>query len=249
MARCMILSDTILCDNVCQWLATGWGFSPVSSTDKTDCHNITEILLNHTVHPYYIVHRYILYILCKCTVFSQSLIIKMLLVWCRDAGRLNFNVWYQYRQRTISDGTYDISIAMWLYRTVRMISVSPGDYIGWYTWYQYPQDNNNNTLFQKHYSLWAFYIQIIHLYYTCTIRYSPLAILISYVPSDIVPRWYWYHTYHLILSPDDTDTIRTIRYSPYIGWYVWYLYCQGSLSDGTYDINITRGVYRMVRMI
>ena len=40
--------DTTLCDKVCQWLATGWWFSPgnpVSSTNKTDCHNITEILL------------------------------------------------------------------------------------------------------------------------------------------------------------------------------------------------------------
>ena len=27
------------------WLATGWWFSPVSSTNKTDSHNITEILL------------------------------------------------------------------------------------------------------------------------------------------------------------------------------------------------------------
>ena len=35
---------------VCQWLATGWWFSagtPVSSTNKTDCHDITEILLKH----------------------------------------------------------------------------------------------------------------------------------------------------------------------------------------------------------
>jgi hypothetical protein len=42
-ARC-----TTLCDKVCQWLATGWWFSPgppVSSTNKTDCHDITEILL------------------------------------------------------------------------------------------------------------------------------------------------------------------------------------------------------------
>jgi hypothetical protein len=40
--------DTILCDKVCQWLATGWWFSPgtpVSSTNKTDHHDITEILL------------------------------------------------------------------------------------------------------------------------------------------------------------------------------------------------------------
>ena len=40
--------DTMLCDNVCQWLATGPWFSQstlVSSTNKTDCHDITEILL------------------------------------------------------------------------------------------------------------------------------------------------------------------------------------------------------------
>ena len=40
--------DTILCDKVCQWLATGRWFSPgtpVSSTNKTDRHDITEILL------------------------------------------------------------------------------------------------------------------------------------------------------------------------------------------------------------
>ena len=42
-ARC-----TTFCDKVCQWLATGRWFSlghPVSSTNKTDRHNITEILL------------------------------------------------------------------------------------------------------------------------------------------------------------------------------------------------------------
>ena len=42
-ARC-----TTLCNKVCQWLATGRWFSPgtpVSSTNKTDCHDITEILL------------------------------------------------------------------------------------------------------------------------------------------------------------------------------------------------------------
>jgi hypothetical protein len=37
-----------LCDKLCQWLATGWWFSPgipVSSTNKTDRHDKTEILL------------------------------------------------------------------------------------------------------------------------------------------------------------------------------------------------------------
>jgi hypothetical protein len=33
--------DTTLCDKVCQRLAV----TPVSSTNKTDCHDITEILL------------------------------------------------------------------------------------------------------------------------------------------------------------------------------------------------------------
>ena len=41
--------DTTLCDKVCQWLATGRWFSPgtpVSPRNKTDRHDITEILLN-----------------------------------------------------------------------------------------------------------------------------------------------------------------------------------------------------------
>ena len=40
--------DTTLCDNICQLLATGRWFSlgtPVSSTNKTDRHYTTEILL------------------------------------------------------------------------------------------------------------------------------------------------------------------------------------------------------------
>ena len=39
---------TTLCDKVCQWLATGWWFSPgppFSSTNKTDCRDITKIVL------------------------------------------------------------------------------------------------------------------------------------------------------------------------------------------------------------
>jgi hypothetical protein len=40
--------DTTLCDKVCQWLAIGGEISPatpVSSTNKTDRHDIAEILL------------------------------------------------------------------------------------------------------------------------------------------------------------------------------------------------------------
>jgi hypothetical protein len=51
--------DTTLCDKVCQWLATGRWFFPGtlrSSTNKTDRHDITEILLKvelNTIHLYW----------------------------------------------------------------------------------------------------------------------------------------------------------------------------------------------------
>jgi hypothetical protein len=32
-----------LCDEVCQWFAESWWFSPVSPTNKTDSHDITGI--------------------------------------------------------------------------------------------------------------------------------------------------------------------------------------------------------------
>ena len=38
-----------LCDKAYQWLATGRWFSPVSSTNKTDRHDIAEILLKVTL--------------------------------------------------------------------------------------------------------------------------------------------------------------------------------------------------------
>jgi hypothetical protein len=44
---------TTLCDKVCQWLATGRWYSsdpPVSSTNKTDRHDLTEIVLKVTLN-------------------------------------------------------------------------------------------------------------------------------------------------------------------------------------------------------
>ena len=41
--------DTTLCDKVCQWLKAGQSISqgtPISSNNKTECHNITKKLLN-----------------------------------------------------------------------------------------------------------------------------------------------------------------------------------------------------------
>jgi hypothetical protein len=52
-----VLLDTTLCDKVCQWLAAGRWFSQstlVSSTNKTDNHDISEILLKvmlNTINP------------------------------------------------------------------------------------------------------------------------------------------------------------------------------------------------------
>jgi hypothetical protein len=45
--------DTTLCDEICQWLVTGRWFSPstpVSSTNKTDRHDIAEILLKEALN-------------------------------------------------------------------------------------------------------------------------------------------------------------------------------------------------------
>jgi len=44
LLRRRVLEPT-LCDKVCQWLATGRWFFPVSATNKTGRHNIAEILL------------------------------------------------------------------------------------------------------------------------------------------------------------------------------------------------------------
>jgi hypothetical protein len=37
--------DRTLCDKVCHWLVTGQWYSMISSTNKTEFHDITEILL------------------------------------------------------------------------------------------------------------------------------------------------------------------------------------------------------------
>ena len=48
---------------VCQWLLTGWWFSPVSSLNKTDRHDITVILLKVVLNTISLAFR--IYILMK----------------------------------------------------------------------------------------------------------------------------------------------------------------------------------------
>jgi hypothetical protein len=65
--------NTTLCDKVCQWLATGRWFSPVSSTNKTDRHDITEILLKVVLNTItrFLTRRW-WYLLCgKTTCFVE----------------------------------------------------------------------------------------------------------------------------------------------------------------------------------
>ena len=69
--------DTTLCDKVCQWLVTGRWFSPVSSTNKTDHHDIAEILLKvalNTITLTPIPERVLQFRLCS---ISTSLILWM----------------------------------------------------------------------------------------------------------------------------------------------------------------------------
>jgi hypothetical protein len=56
--------DTTLCDKVCQWLATGWWFSPdtlVSSTNKTDrqynCNIVKSGVKHHKPNLYKSIYR------------------------------------------------------------------------------------------------------------------------------------------------------------------------------------------------
>ena len=65
-ARC-----TTLCDKVCQLLETGLWFSPgppVSSTNKTDCHNITKILLKVALNTM----KSNLNLMCKLSCFYRE---------------------------------------------------------------------------------------------------------------------------------------------------------------------------------
>ena len=68
MARCIF--DTTLCDKVCQWLATGPWFSPgspVSSTNKTDRHDIPEIWLKVALNTINLSHKPTIKDVIKCS--------------------------------------------------------------------------------------------------------------------------------------------------------------------------------------
>jgi hypothetical protein len=54
--------DTTLCDKVCQLLAAGRWFSPVSSTNKTDRHDINGLLLKMALNTITLTPKYDIYV-------------------------------------------------------------------------------------------------------------------------------------------------------------------------------------------
>jgi hypothetical protein len=72
--------DTTLCDKVCQWLARGQWCSPgtpVSSTNKTDRHYITEILLKVALNTITLTLTLVIYFIYYCMKEHQYFVFMM----------------------------------------------------------------------------------------------------------------------------------------------------------------------------
>ena len=77
--------DTTLYDEVFQWLGAGQWFSLVSSTNKTDCQDISEIMLKvalNTITPIFLVVLFLwctgnIYLCLKFTVTAQCKLLKL----------------------------------------------------------------------------------------------------------------------------------------------------------------------------
>jgi hypothetical protein len=84
-ARC-----ATLCDEVCQWLAIGLWFSPgppVSFSNKTDCHNITEIMLKvalNTIEQTNILFEVFKVMYNKC----YKIVVVHVFAWLRFSKRM-----------------------------------------------------------------------------------------------------------------------------------------------------------------
>ena len=81
--------DATLCDEVCQWLAAGWWFSPgspVSSTNKTDSHDIHEILLKVVLNTITLtLTQY--YIMTSFKRFESKPVVKRIFIYDRLGHR------------------------------------------------------------------------------------------------------------------------------------------------------------------
>jgi hypothetical protein len=94
--------DTSFCDQVCQWLATGRWFFPVSSTNKTDRNDISEILLLVALNTKTLTHNppltSVIYVFFTYTTFPMG--IKMCVKdwkWIRCYGvEWHFQHYFSY---------------------------------------------------------------------------------------------------------------------------------------------------------
>ena len=106
MARCT--QNTTVCDKVCQWPMTGQWFTPgtpVSSTNKTDCHDITEILLtvalniitlNHMLKILYMISQSSdIYFLCHWQYFHCIFLFAILRTFLNVNWTMHAK-WWQY---------------------------------------------------------------------------------------------------------------------------------------------------------
>jgi hypothetical protein len=94
--------NTTLCDYVCQWLAADLWFSPgtlVTSTNKTDCHDIIEIRSNLILFGICCIIFYIVFFIWQSTIIWLHLIlctlfvfIHMSVVHCK-LSHLNLLLW------------------------------------------------------------------------------------------------------------------------------------------------------------
>jgi len=95
--------DTTLCDQVCQWLTIGRCFSPgtpVSSTNKTDHQDITEILLKVALNTITLIPTHV------CLVSEISVITTPYFGLCQNIPRVTDQLYatYQCLEHKISLG-------------------------------------------------------------------------------------------------------------------------------------------------
>jgi hypothetical protein len=101
-----------LCDKVCQWLATGRWFSPgtpVSSINKTDRHDITEILLKVALTTITLTHI----ALKECWVLKSPLSDSADLTWITKQHSLYFNIlpWHLLGHAIMSVICFDLQFS------------------------------------------------------------------------------------------------------------------------------------------
>jgi len=104
-ARC-----TTLCDQVCQWLATGRWFSPgptVSSTNKTDRHDITEIVWKvalSTINQQFFRVSDTIPIFCRYIfAFDYTFIINMIYIQLCKCFEDNQTVYIHIRKKNLKE--------------------------------------------------------------------------------------------------------------------------------------------------